>query len=378
MDAARRRKKITKRLTKKLPRDRIQRSLLPQQRILDATFAVLDVETTGLGHNDQVVEIAIVRFTADGRAWDEWSTLVNPGRDLGSRWARSAHQLNRFASVAHAPTFEQIAGDVCARLTGCVVAAHNLQFDLRMLATECERVGIELPELAALCTLRVGMGLGVPERRLHQVCARFGIPTGVSHTALDDARACSRLLALYLMTCASQGLQTLPELGVEHPVPPPEAWRVPAPSGLSLNRTESELAELMGATRNAEDEYLPRLCGRLPMGENETEQEYLALLDTVLEDFEVTLAETAELHRFAGEMGLDAIRLRGLHQQYVSNLVEAAWADGVVSESERRQLALVAKLLDVDVRELDALIQLQAPESQNPRRADAGETTEAP
>lgn len=50
-----------------------------------ATFAVVDVETTGLfpGGSDRILEIAVHRVRADGEVLDEYSTLVNPNRDVG-------------------------------------------------------------------------------------------------------------------------------------------------------------------------------------------------------------------------------------------------------------------------------------------------------
>jgi hypothetical protein len=47
-------------------------------------YAVVDTETTGLGpRTHRIIEIAAVGLRADGSVEDEWSTLLNPGRDLG-------------------------------------------------------------------------------------------------------------------------------------------------------------------------------------------------------------------------------------------------------------------------------------------------------
>lgn len=49
-------------------------------------FAVTDVETTGLfpQAHDRIIEIAIVRVDAEGNILDEFTSLVNPGRDIGT------------------------------------------------------------------------------------------------------------------------------------------------------------------------------------------------------------------------------------------------------------------------------------------------------
>ena len=238
MDAGRRREKITKRLTKKLDRSRLLRTAGSDPQIADCTFAVLDVEATGFSKEDQVIEIGLVRFTADGQAFDQWGTLINPGRDLE---AYRVHRLSRFAYVRHAPSFEDIAGDLCQRLTGTVLVSHNLAYDQRMIEQEFERIGYELPAIPGLCTVRLGSALGVPHRRLEDCCLQFGLhPPGAAHTALADAQAASRLLALYLLTFQSNGVRTLRELGCETEIPSPDSWPEVAPSGLAYLREAHE------------------------------------------------------------------------------------------------------------------------------------------
>lgn len=105
----------------------------PGGRKLDAcTFAVVDFETTGVGPTDRVVEIGVVRFSGDGAFFDEWATLINPGRDLG---ATRVHGVLSYQDIRHAPRFEDISGDLVARLRGNVLVAHNLQFAERFLLT---------------------------------------------------------------------------------------------------------------------------------------------------------------------------------------------------------------------------------------------------
>jgi DNA polymerase-3 subunit epsilon len=51
---------------------------------MEAGFAVVDVETTGLfPGSHRVAEIAIVHVDPEGNVTDRWETLINPQRDLG-------------------------------------------------------------------------------------------------------------------------------------------------------------------------------------------------------------------------------------------------------------------------------------------------------
>ena len=63
---------------------------------------------------DRIVEIGIVRVSADGSTVDEYATLINPMRDVGPTHVHGITQED----VAHAPTFVEALGDVLARLAG--------------------------------------------------------------------------------------------------------------------------------------------------------------------------------------------------------------------------------------------------------------------
>lgn len=69
-------------------------------------FAVIDLETTGLfpGMHDRIIECAVVLLDHDARYEHSWSTLVNPGRDLGPRSVHgiTGRQLVLVPGSAHA------------------------------------------------------------------------------------------------------------------------------------------------------------------------------------------------------------------------------------------------------------------------------------
>lgn len=92
-------------------------------------FAVIDLETTGLypGGNDRVLEIAVVGLDASLSQVGEFTTLLNPGRDLGPAWLHGIQA----ADVLQAPAFRDLAGHVLDHLRDAVVVGHNVTFDLR-------------------------------------------------------------------------------------------------------------------------------------------------------------------------------------------------------------------------------------------------------
>ena len=161
-------------------------------------YAVVDVETTGLDPAvDRVVEVAVVRCDASGRAVSEWSSLVNPGRDPGPT---AVHGITD-ADLATAPRFAEVADRLATELDGAVVTAHNLAFDAAFLAAEWARADIERPEALGLCTLTLARALhpGRAEGYSLAACsAAAGIPQPEAHRALADARVTADLLGSLL------------------------------------------------------------------------------------------------------------------------------------------------------------------------------------
>jgi hypothetical protein len=84
-------------------------------------YAVVDLETTGLhpGYEHRIVEIGVVQLDESGEVLDEWSTLLNPDRDLG---AQHIHGICA-ADVLRAPRFSDVAAHVAQIIQGRVLVA---------------------------------------------------------------------------------------------------------------------------------------------------------------------------------------------------------------------------------------------------------------
>ncbi|MCP3903763.1 MAG: DNA polymerase III [Planctomycetes bacterium] len=289
---------------------------------------VIDVETTGFSprRGDRIIEIAVVLVSPDGGLQEEFDTLVNPHRDVGPI---HVHGITA-TDLATAPSFDDIAGSLLRILRGaCVIAGHNIGFDLRFIASEYGRIGIDLPPIAALCTYRY---FG---RQLDACCRDYRIPCdGPSHRALADARATGHLVGRLL----SEAPQTVidhqlgeiiwPELEVR------EIRCCPREQAEQAARsTPSYLDRLLHATRHNH------------AGSPENVVAYYGLLDRILEDRCVDANEADELVASALDWGLSRSQIQGAHEQYLRALAAAALADQVVTESERRDLESVARLL---------------------------------
>lgn len=169
-----------------------------------AGYAVVDVETTGLGRADRVVSVGVYRLDAQGDPLDHWYSLVNPERDPGPVWI---HGLTA-PILKDAPTFPEIAGELSGWLDGHVMVAHNALFDWNMLAREYLRAGDLAPVEQRLCTIVLARDLALPLRnhKLATLAEHFGIEQRHAHHALDDARVLAEVFRPSLRLAVETGL----------------------------------------------------------------------------------------------------------------------------------------------------------------------------
>jgi DNA polymerase-3 subunit epsilon len=294
---------------------------------VDAPYAVIDVETTGFspGKGDRIVEIAIARVDARGRIEDEYATLVNPGRDVGPVFV---HGISN-SEVLDAPTFEEIAGELLARMDGAVVVAHNATFEERFLAAEFARMGLALPLNPALCSLWLARRtMRTPNHKLTTLASAAGLSTVDAHTALADVRTVAALLP-QMLAAHGQPLRYLTGLR-----PMPERERAARP--------KTRAVEL----RKGTDGWLASMMARLPMSAAETReadaQRYLDALTLALADGRIVGGEAQHLARLAGSAGMGAAQVEALHRRVLEHMRAAALQDAILTTAELRQLKTAA------------------------------------
>ena len=162
----------------------------------------LDTETTGLGNDAEVVEIAIV--DADGRSLV--NTLIRPQGEVPADATR-VHGLTT-AILQGAPTWPEVWLQVQAAMAGRLVLIYNAEYDVRLMQQTAARYGMdfdvpgaEFGDLLQLYAEFKGQRRGdgsLRYWRLEQVGRELQIPIPNSHRALDDtllARAVHRKIA---------------------------------------------------------------------------------------------------------------------------------------------------------------------------------------
>ena len=154
---------------------------LPQSEF---EYVAFDVETTGFGKQDRIIEIGFVAFKED-KVLEEWSTLLNPLRDVGKT---NIHGITS-SMLSTAPLFGDVINDIFRMINGRVLVAHQFTFDARMLIQEFNRANTEGDLGKGFCTMIASRRLlpGTADS-LSATCSELGVATIKAHSALGDAR----------------------------------------------------------------------------------------------------------------------------------------------------------------------------------------------
>lgn len=162
---------------------------------LDNDPLILDTETTGLGNQAEIIEIAIL----DRQGRPLFDQLVRPARPVPAETV-AIHGITD-EQLRDKPTWPQIHDQVSALLRGRQMIAYNAPFDARLIDQTCRRYGLRTPEYTPLCAMRawlVDAGLwdrGIRFARMTAALQLYSVaPQGVAHRAKDDCLTTRALL----------------------------------------------------------------------------------------------------------------------------------------------------------------------------------------
>ena len=154
----------------------------------DSPFVVFDIETTGLDKkNCKIIEIGAVKIL-NGQITDSWSTFVNPGKKIPKKITELTSITD--SMVRDALPFEEQIDDFIKFCDGCVMVAHNANFDMGFMKEEAKSCGrsFDFPYLDTLVLARC-MYKSLPNHKLDTLCKHLGVILVNHHRAVDDAEA---------------------------------------------------------------------------------------------------------------------------------------------------------------------------------------------
>jgi DNA polymerase-3 subunit epsilon len=167
-------------------------------QLLRGCFYVLDTETTGLGTQAEIVQLALIDCSGETVI----NTLVKPTRPCPAEVTRIHGITNEM--LADAPTMADLYIPLSAKLAASTLIAYNMEFDWRMLQQSLAVYGLPLPVgVKRQCAMqayaryygqRSPRSGGYAWQSLSSACRQQNIRLEYEHSALGDARATLALL----------------------------------------------------------------------------------------------------------------------------------------------------------------------------------------
>ncbi len=160
---------------------------------IDSPFVVFDIETTGFSPvNDSIIEVGAVKIV-NGEITERYSSFVNPHRSIPENITELTSITNEM--VANAPDIKQVMSEFLEFTKGCVLVAHNANFDVGFMRTNADNLEMEF-DYCYLDTLELCRAM-FPEQKRHGLAAMvkfLNINLANHHRAVDDAEATAEVL----------------------------------------------------------------------------------------------------------------------------------------------------------------------------------------
>jgi len=184
------------------------------QNMEDATYCVLDLETTGFSfRTEKITEIGIMKVK-NHEVIDEFSTFVNPEKPIPQRVVEVTNITDEM--VKDAPTIEEILPKALEFIGDSVLVAHNADFDIGFLKYNAGELGLKLGN-TYIDTLRLAKDL-FPEYKKYKlgiIAENLGIKVEVAHRALDDVDTTVKVFNVMLNMLKEKGIITLDDIDIK-------------------------------------------------------------------------------------------------------------------------------------------------------------------
>lgn len=178
------------------------------QTLMGETYVVFDIETTGFSpiHN-RIIEIGAVKV-ANGEILDRFSTFVNPDVPIPYRIEKLT-SIND-SMVMDAPMIDVILPQFLEFCEGCVLVAHNANFDMSFILENAKRQGIKT-DITYVDTVGIARML-LPNQAKHTldaVAKTLNVSLENHHRAVDDAECTAEIFIKLCKMLLEEGADTL-------------------------------------------------------------------------------------------------------------------------------------------------------------------------
>ena len=177
--------------------------------MLNKTFAVVDLETTGNNlEKDNIIQLSIV-FVRNLKITGQYNTFLSDETAV-SPFIRELTNISSDMLVG-APKFKDLAEDLLSQLEDAVFVAHNVDFDLTFLQAAFQSQGLSYKPMHKLDTVEL-VRIFLPSvsgYQLHLVAEHLGIELSQAHRADEDAYATAEALIFIMQKMIGLHRETL-------------------------------------------------------------------------------------------------------------------------------------------------------------------------
>ena len=168
-----------------------------------AVFTAFDTETSSITPSTgRIIEIGAVRFTKN-KIISSWNMIFNPHQILSPFIVNLTHISQQM--VDESDVIDLHLKDFIEFTEDSVIVAHNAQFDMNFLNSECEKCCLPPVKNKVADTLKLSRLLfsDFASHKLDFLADQFMIDKGSSHRALDDAKTCMELFNICMIKANS-------------------------------------------------------------------------------------------------------------------------------------------------------------------------------
>ena len=204
---------------------------------LQGAFVVFDIETTGFSAmKDKIIEIGAVKVV-DGKITERFSEFVNPQIPIPFR----IEQLTSINDnmVKDAPTIDVILPKFEEFCRGCVMVAHNAEFDMSFIQKNYEDLGIEREDTSVDTVGMARFLLPQLNRfKLDTVAKAVGVSLEHHHRAVDDAACTAEIFEKFIPMCRERDITNLDELNEKGAVSVSSVQKMPTYHAIILAKND--------------------------------------------------------------------------------------------------------------------------------------------
>ena len=195
----------------------------PRGQVLDdATYCVLDLETTGISiTTEKITEVGIMKVK-NGEVIDEFEIFVNPEKPIPQRVVEVTNITDEM--VKDAETIDKVFPKILEFVGDSIIVAHNASFDVGFLKHNAKLLGYEFNN-TYIDTLPLAKDLfpDLKKYKLGKIADSLGIEVDVAHRALADVDTTVKVFNVMLKKLKDKGINTVDE--VDSATKDPEAQK---------------------------------------------------------------------------------------------------------------------------------------------------------